>query len=127
MLLDGELAERQAHPAVVAVVDGVPRLLEGVEDALLIGLGYALAVVADAEHEAAVLLPGPEVDVAAAPRVLDGVGHEVREHTAQQLRVAVDPLRLRAHEEPEVAVFGPARDVAQRLLRQVREAGDGRW
>src|SRR5690606_1653637 len=75
VLLDGELAERQPHARVVAVVDGVARLLEGVEDALLVGLGDALAVVAHAEHEVPVLPPGPEVDVAAPAGVLDRVGH----------------------------------------------------
>src|SRR5690606_18540023 len=92
VLLDRELAEREAHPRVVAVVHRVPRLLESVEYALLIGLGDALAVVADAEHEAGVLLPCAEVDVAAAPRVLDGVRHQVREHAPEQLGVPVHPL-----------------------------------
>src|SRR5699024_1347625 len=84
VLLDRQLAERETHAGVVAVVDGVPGLLEGVEDALLVGFRDALPVVAHAEHEAVLLLPGPEIDVAAAPRVLDGVGQKVGQYTPQE-------------------------------------------
>ena len=86
VLDDGQPEAGAAGGARAGGVDAV----EPLEDASLLGLGDALALVADVDLDQAVLAPDADGDLGAVAGVVDGVADQVADRGGEQLGVAED-------------------------------------